>query len=281
MQEGVADEAEHVEQGVRDDERPQAPRPGPVQAAGGAHDGVAQEAAEALVEVVGAAEQGTDGHRRARAPAALAPAGEQIGDHDGLLEQAVREGRQDVHGDGPHVLGQVAGGDVRVDAEPAGEEVEGQAGDADGRRQGHAGADVPAGARPVQADRPPRIVPRAPDGGEQVQDDDHRRREEEVVGELVAQVEPGAVRRRRAVDRRRLLTQGRAQGQLVEDRQHRVDGRPAQAHGQHAEGLQPQTGAAPGRRRAAGDGPSGARRRLPRPGVRPSAAHRRPSRLRA
>src|SRR6266536_4364048 len=89
VQVDVADEAEAVEQRVRDDERQYAPgalEPPPEDEA---HDHVSGEATPALVEVVGAAQQGAGAERSRVGPAELAQPGEQVAHHDDLLEDAV------------------------------------------------------------------------------------------------------------------------------------------------------------------------------------------------
>ena len=79
-----------------------------------AHHDVAGEAAEALVEVVRAAQQGAHRQRAARPPAELGQPVEQVAGDEDLLQHAVLRGRQDQHRDAPPDGRQRAGTTVRL-----------------------------------------------------------------------------------------------------------------------------------------------------------------------
>src|SRR5690606_28055460 len=89
----VPDERRHVQEGVGDHERHHPPDPEVEQREQHAHGGVAEEAAEALIEVVGAPQQGVPGHHGRGAPAERLEPGQQVADPDDLLHQGVLEGR--------------------------------------------------------------------------------------------------------------------------------------------------------------------------------------------
>jgi MFS family permease len=99
----VSDERDDVEQGVRDDQRPD-PASSPVPLGEDqAHDGVAEEGADALVQVIRAAQHGAGDQDRGRAPAQLPQSGHQVADHDHLLDHRVLDRLEDQNRNGPPV----------------------------------------------------------------------------------------------------------------------------------------------------------------------------------
>src|SRR5579859_2591942 len=93
----VTDERDRVEDRMRDNERAD-PADAPVhQHEDHAHHRVADEAAEALVQVVRATEHRTAGHDRPDGPAQLLQSGHQVPDDDHLFEDRVLRGGEDEH----------------------------------------------------------------------------------------------------------------------------------------------------------------------------------------
>jgi MFS family permease len=124
----VADERHQVEQGVRDHERRHPAATTEPLAEDHAHDDVADERAEALVEVVAAAQEGTGAEPGpVRPPEPLQPSHQVPDDHD-LLEQGVLDGLQHEHGHRPPVRRQRRGHDLGRDAQRPAREVQGQSG---------------------------------------------------------------------------------------------------------------------------------------------------------
>src|SRR5215216_4683889 len=183
---------------------------------------VAEEAAEALVEVVGAAEQGAGPQGLGGGPAELVEAAQQVAADDHLFEEAAAGGGQQQDRDRPPVAG---GGDRdhgAVDAEADGQDVDA---DADGADQGGQ-ADPPAQVRPgaggVEADAGRRLARAA----QEVEDEDHRDQRGGQVEQLVDQPDVGeqgrldpADGRRQDVDDRVQRRGGQRQGQ---DQRHLV-----------------------------------------------------------
>jgi MFS family permease len=124
----VADEGDEVEEGVPDHQRHHASAAPEPLTEHQAHDGVADERAEALVEVVRATQQGARGEDRPGRPAERPQAREQVADHHHLFDQRVLGRLQHQHRDGPPVGRQCGGHHVRGDAEPSPGEVQGQPG---------------------------------------------------------------------------------------------------------------------------------------------------------
>src|SRR5512132_1225772 len=192
---------------------------------------VAEEAAEALVEVVGAAEEGAGPQGLGRGPAELVEAAQQVAADDHLLEQAAAGGGQEQDGDRPPVAG---GGDRdhgAVDAEADGEDV-----DADADRADHGGqADPPAQVGPgpggVQADAGRGLAGAV----EEVQDQGHRDQGGGQVEQLVDEPDVGEQGRLDPADgRREQVDQGveRRGGQRQEqDQQHLVPQHPPPGQG--------------------------------------------------
>jgi hypothetical protein len=234
LEEGVADEGHDVENGVRHDERPHAPGPGVDPAEEQAHDDVADEAAEALVQVVGAADQRRGHHDGRQRPAGLAPPGEEVADHDDLLQHRVLRGRQDQDRHRPPVVGEVGRGDGGVRAEGLGRGVQRQARQAHRSGEGEPAQQVLPWPSEV---RPDHVVRVRPVPSQQVQGQGDRHQRQHDPHQLVGQVEPGTVRGHRRVHRRRLLVEGHLLGELVDQLEHGVDRRGAEADPEHQDRL--------------------------------------------
>src|SRR6201987_503250 len=87
-QEGVADEGHRVDQRVRDDHRGCAAPAQEQRAEDDAHDRVADEAAEALVQVIRTAQGGADRYGGAQGGTELAQPGQQVTGDKYLFEQS-------------------------------------------------------------------------------------------------------------------------------------------------------------------------------------------------
>src|SRR6478736_8349261 len=97
-QDRVADERDRVEDRMADDERHDAPGADEDEPEDEAHDDVAGEAAEALVEVVAATDEGGQADDERPRPPGLTPPREEVAHHDDLLEHGVLDGGQHKHG---------------------------------------------------------------------------------------------------------------------------------------------------------------------------------------
>src|SRR6266498_2060783 len=147
----VADERDRVDQGVRDDQRGD-PAPPPVQVSEDqAHRRVAEETAEALVQVVGAAQHGAEHDRAPRCPAQLVQPAQQIPKDQDFLENAVLRRVQDQYRDPPPDRGQVLRHDVKADPELVRDQVQAKPGAADEGSQHGAPGGVSGRLAGVQA----------------------------------------------------------------------------------------------------------------------------------
>src|SRR5215218_5963699 len=152
---------------------------------------VAEEAPEALVEVVGAAEQAAGPEGLGGGPAELVEAAQQVAADDHLFEQAAAGGGQEQDRDRPPVAG---GGDRdhgAVDAKADGQDVDADADPADQGGQADPPAQVAPGAGGVEADAGRRLAGAA----EEVEDEDHRHDRGGQVEQLVDQADVGEQRR--------------------------------------------------------------------------------------
>ena len=199
-----------------------------------AHHQVADEPAEALVEVVAAADQRAGEDDPPLPPADRAPPAEEVADHDDLLEHGVLGRREHEHGDRPPRAGQVGGGDRGVEVEGLGGGVERQAGQPDRGGEQRAAAEVQPRAPQVEAHgvRLVRVV-----AAQQVQREQHGHQRDDDAGQLVREVEPGPVGGDRAVHRRGLRPERLGAGQLVDDAKERPDRRGAEGDTEDEPGL--------------------------------------------
>ena len=115
-QQGVADEGHGVDQRMRNDQRHDPPVLAVEDAEDDAHRGVAEERADALVQVVGAADHRADGNGLDGPHAELVHPAQQVPDDEDLFQDAVLRGRQDQNREAPPDGGQVLGDDVQLDA---------------------------------------------------------------------------------------------------------------------------------------------------------------------
>src|SRR5829696_5280128 len=185
---------------------------------------VAEEAAEALVEVVGAAEEGARPEGPCRGPAELVEAAQEVTADDHLFEQAAAGGGQEQHRDRPPLAG---GGDRdhgAVDAEADGEDVDADADPADQGGQADPPAQVAPGAGGVEADAGRRLAGAV----QEVEDEGDRHDRGGQVEQLVDQPDVGEQGRLDPADGGR------------EDVDDRVQGRRGQRQGQHQRHLVPQ-----------------------------------------
>jgi hypothetical protein len=198
-----------------------------------AHHHVADEGAEALVEVVGAAQHGARRDDRAEPPLELAQPGDQVADHDHLLQHRVLHGGQDQHRHRPPHLGQRGRHQRGVDAELGRRPEQRQAGQTDQRGQAGAPGQVLTGPPGVQAERPRRVagVPR-----QQVYGEQHGQQRETDPEQLVREVQPRPGGHG-GVERGGLLRQRPVGGQLRDDRHRRVDGGLAEGEAEHQQRL--------------------------------------------
>ncbi len=176
-----------------------------------AHHDVADEAAEALVEVVGPAQdrRAQDDQRHGQ-PADLLEPGDQVADDQHFLQHGVLDRGEDQDRDRPPVRVQPARHDLCTQAELQGRVHQKQSGDPDAGRQAGPPADVEARPPVVDAEVAP-----GPDAvaAQQVPDEQHRDQVEGDVQQLVGQVQVGPGRRRR-VQGRRLTRQRLAGGEF-------------------------------------------------------------------
>src|SRR5215208_572425 len=185
---------------------------------------VAEEAAEALVEVVGAAEEGAGPQGFGRGPAELVEAAQEVAADDHLFQQAAAGGGQEQDRDRPPVAG---GGDRdhgAVDAEADGEDVDAEADPADQGGQGEPPAQVGPGLGAVEADAGRRLAGAV----EEVEDQGHRDDRGGQVEQLIGQADVGEQGRLDPADGRR------------EDVDDGVQGRGRQRQGQNQRHLVPQ-----------------------------------------
>jgi hypothetical protein len=161
---------------VGDDHRVRPPPPQEQRTEDDAHDRVADEGAESLIQVVRAAECGFDRYRAGRAEPDQPEPAQQVPDDQDLLEQAVLQGGQQQHRDAPPYVRQVRRDDVQRDAGPEREVVQPEATAADHRGEPRAAKQVAPRLREVHADG--RRALAVPD--QQVEHEHHRR---EAVGD--------------------------------------------------------------------------------------------------
>jgi MFS family permease len=151
-QELVPDEGDQVDQGVRDDQRHHpatAPEPlGEHQA----HDGIADERSEALIHMVSAAQHGADRQPGPGRGAELFEPGQQVPDDHDLLQHRVLDRLQHEHRHGPPVGVEGRRDDLRSEPVVPPQDVEGEAGQSDQRREQGAHGQVVQRSAPVEAE---------------------------------------------------------------------------------------------------------------------------------
>jgi len=208
-QQRVADERHRVDERVRDDHRGRPPPAQEQHREDDPHHRITREAAEPLVEVVGAAQRGADRDRVPRAHAEFSQPGQQVPGDEDLFEQPVLQGGQQQHRNPPPDVRQVLRDDVEGDTRLVRDEVEPEAGAADQRRQPGAAQEVAQRLRQVHADRRRPLAA----AREQVE---HEHDWPDPAGqgdELQEQIEQRAAGRVRAVDDDLLRAQRLARGQ--------------------------------------------------------------------
>src|SRR5690348_5827980 len=114
-----------------DDHRRYPPPPQEQHAKDKAHRQVPEKAAEALVQVVTAAKHRADRDRRRGVPPKLTQPGQQIAEHDDLLEYAVLQTVKKQDGIPPPHRRKVLGNDVQVEPEMKGGEIQAEPAAAD------------------------------------------------------------------------------------------------------------------------------------------------------
>src|SRR6478735_7112763 len=233
-QQRVADEGEDVDDAVRGDQWGHPLEPQEVPAEDQPHGDVAGERAEALIEVVRATDQGAANQYRRDRPADLAHSGEPEADDDHFLQYAVHDRQSDQHGHRPPVLGEVGGLNGGVDPHTAGHQVAEQTRNTDHRGQHESPAEVAPRPLQVEADPIPITGQR-----EEIERQDRRHHRKHDARDLVTEIEPRTIRGDGAVDRRGLLAQRLGPGQLLGDRQDRVDRRLPQRDTEHQQHLVP------------------------------------------
>jgi MFS family permease len=124
----VADERDDVEQGVRDHQGHDPAAAAEPLAEDHSHHGVADERAEALVQVVAPAQESAGGEPGPVVPAEVLQPGHQVPDDHHLLDHGVLDGLQHEHRHRPPVRRQCCRNDVGRDAQCPSREVQGQAG---------------------------------------------------------------------------------------------------------------------------------------------------------
>ncbi len=199
---------------MRGDQRPDA-SPTPIQQyEDHAHDHVADKAADALVEVVRAAQHRARRERRHRGPPELPQPPQQVADDDDLLDHGVLHGRGDQHRHLPPHAGQRLRHDREVEARRPRAEVQQQAATADDRRHADAAAQVESGPAPVEADRPQAAGPLAQ---QQMRHQCHGDERGGDAEQLPRQIEPRAARRLRGVHHRGLVLETARLGQRPDE----------------------------------------------------------------
>ena len=201
-----------------------------------AHHQVADEAADALVEVVRAAQHRAGQQGGDRAPAELFESAQQIADHDHLLQDRVLGRREDQHGELPPLAGQRLRDDGEVHAGGARDEVEGESRAADAGRQSRAPGQVEARPGEVEADRTGSgALPR-----QQVEDEQHGHQGGRDTEELPGQIQPRTPRRRRGVEIGRLVLQSARPGDRADETDQGGDGARPQRQRQHDQRFVPE-----------------------------------------
>src|SRR5580692_10714422 len=233
-QQGVADEGHGVDQRMRDDQRGYPAVATVEDAEDDAHGGVAEEGADALVQVVGAADHGAEGDGRDRVDAELVQPAEQVSDDDDLFEDAVLGGRQDQYREAPPDVGQVLGDDVQLHAGVVGDQVQAQARSADHRGQQGAPAQVLPRLAEVHAKRLGRPLPGP---SQQVEHQQYRGQRQGDVGEPQEQVEQRPAGGQRAVHDHGLLADRLLRGQRADVLDQGVDAAGAEGHGEDGHDL--------------------------------------------
>lgn len=202
-EQGVPDERADVEQRVRHHEWPD-PAPTPVQVdEDNAHRHVADEPADALIEVVRAAQHRARHQGSPRRPAQLSEPAQQVPDDDDLLQYGVLHRREDQYRELPPDVGQRLGHHREVGAERAGPEIEGDPRTADHGRDEGTPPEVRPRPRTVEADHAHALAL----AHQQVRDERDRHQSGRDTEELPGQIEPRAPRCGRGVERGRLILQ--------------------------------------------------------------------------
>ncbi len=182
---------------MRDDQRPHPPPAAVGQYEDRAHDHVADEAADALVEVVRAAQHRARDQRTHWGPAQPVEPAQQVGQHDDLLHHGVLHRGEDQHGELPPHVRQRLRHHREVEPARPGRQVERQPRAPDPGRDQGAARQVPAGPGAVEAQHP---QPRLALAGEQVGDQQHRHERGADPEQLPGQVQPGPAGGVRAVE---------------------------------------------------------------------------------
>ena len=193
-----------------------------------AHHQVAGEAAEALIEVVAAAQHRRQADGRPVAQAQLAQLEQDEADHHALLEHGVLQRGEHQHRIVPPHVVQRVGHDGQVESERVGDQIESQTHRADPSRDHRTTGDV---ATAAPASEPHRARARA-GHDQQVGHERHGREREADPQQLVDQVEPGAVGGDGGVEGRGLSGQWARSRRGLEEADHRVDGGASERDGQ-------------------------------------------------
>src|SRR5262249_8416300 len=119
---------------------------------------VTEKAAEALVEVVAAANQSTERDSPARTPAELVQPGQQVTEDDNLLENPVLHAIEKQNRIAPPHRLQVLRDDVQVESEMKGGEVQAEPAAANQDREHHAPDAVLCGLARVETDQRRRLT---------------------------------------------------------------------------------------------------------------------------
>jgi hypothetical protein len=124
VEQGIPYKRHDVQEGVRHDQRQDPSGTQIENPEDHAHDRIADERSEALVQVVRAAQECARGECRERTPAQLAQPGQQVPDHDQFLQYGVLRGGKHQHWYRPPHVRQGGRYHGRVDAQGAGGQVE-------------------------------------------------------------------------------------------------------------------------------------------------------------
>jgi len=151
-QQRVADERYRIDKRVRDDERIRPPPAQEQDPEDDAHDHVAEERADPLVQVIGAAQDGADRDRGGGPHAEQPEPAQQVADDQHLLKDSVLQRAQQQHRDPPSDRRQARRDDVQADPGFEGQDVQDQAAAADQRGQPGAAQQVASGLRQVHPD---------------------------------------------------------------------------------------------------------------------------------